>query len=400
MQTIPAATREQVIDACRRVYDRLKNSTIRPIHDSEGPVLFISDTYPGTWLEHTFDPVTWANLTGDTGPAVAHTRMFLRHQTPEGQLPCFFFGGKVGYSQLQENVSFARLCYEVYEKTGDRAYLAQAYEGCAKWDTWLCRHRMGVHGLIELHWGFDDGHDNSARFLDLKYRGNLGDDHNAAEKPEGCAVAPLVAPDINAVFYGGRMALADMADALGRPREAENWRERAETIRQKLIRLCWNEDDEFFYDVDKTGNQRKIRSIAITQLFQEKLLEQEMADRIFDRYFRDPGHFATPIPWSGLSVSDPLFKKRIDGNDWGYFAQSLVMLRTTRWMAHYGYEKELRENMQIWLDALIASPLPFTQELDPISGAPSVCAHWFSSTMLLFLTAAKALGYIDDRFFA
>lgn len=400
MRTIPELSREHIVDTCRVVLDRLRGSTLRKIHDSQGPVFYISDTYPGVWLEHTYDPVIWMKMTGDPIPAISHTKLFLAHQKPDGQLPCYFFNGKVGYSQLQENVSFAQLCWEVWEHTGDRAYLEQVYNSCCRWDAWLCKNRMGSHGLIRVYFGFDTGHDHSSRFRDLRYPGNMGDERNAAEYPQGCDVAPLIAPDVNAVFFGGRQALAKMAAELGLPEEAALWQEKAEQIRRKIYEYCWNEEDEFFYDVDKHGLQRKFTSIAITQLYHEGVLDQAHADRIFDRYFRDERHFNTYCPYPSMAASDSSFCKRISGNDWGYYVQTLTMLRCTRWMKQYGYEEEYRRNLAIWLHDLTAGTGNFTQELDPLTGEYAHCAEWFGPTLLFILAAALELGYIDRSFFA
>ena len=74
-------------------------------------------------------------------------------------------------------------------------------------------------------------------------------------------------------------------------------------------------------------------------------------------------------------------------------APTLIMIHFSRpliapaWMN----ENEMRKNMRLWLDAWTASELPFGQELDPFTGAPSVCSPYYSSTMLFYLYAAKEL---------
>jgi len=51
--------------------------------------------------------------------------------------------------------------------------------------------------------------------------------------------------------------------------------------------------------------------------------------------------------------------------------------------------------MEKWLFAWTESPLPFGQELDPFTGAPSQSSAWYSSTMLFYLYSAQELGYIS-----
>lgn len=380
----------RIAENCRIVLDRLRTVHLRTIADSQGPVVYISDAYPGVWLEHVYDGVVWAQLTGETDVARNYVSLFLDHQSADGQLPCYVWQHKTGYSQIQECVSFGSMALEVWRMTRDMQFLQKAYAGCCRWDAWLCTHRGGERGLIEMYSGYDTGHDNSGRLDGMVYQGEAPD--NGQGKPTDCPVAPLLAPDMNAVFYGDRRALSQMAQALGLAEEAARWDALAQDTRQKLIETCYDPQDEFFYDVDKHGQMRRCRSISITNVLSEGVMEQAMADRVFDRHFRGGRGFDTPYPWPSVAADDPLFEKRLPGNSWGYYCQGLTMLRTLRWMKRYGYETELHRNMQKWLEAWTDAPLPFGQELDPFTGAPSQSSPWYSATMLFCLSAAKELG--------
>lgn len=390
---IEKATDARINEKCRNAIERIRAHHLRAWEGSGGNIFFISDEYPAVWMEHTFDSLVWARLSGETEVAVNETMLFINNQREDGHFPFVVGDGHLGFSQLQECVSFASLCDEVYDMTGDMDYLTRAYVACVKWDEWLCKNRMGDRGLIEMYCGFDTGHDHSGRLTGMKYQGNVSTE--AADKPEGCPVAPLIAPDLNAIFFGDRMALSRMARKLGREAESVKWYALAEDIRAKLFAYCFDKDDLFFYDVDKNGEKRRIKSISITAQFVEGVIEKDLADKIFDRYFRGEGEFNTPYPYSAVSSSDPLFVKNRPGNSWGYYSQGLTQLRTLRWMKRYGYEGEMRHNMRLWLDAWTASPLPFGQELDPFTGEPSVCSPHYSSTMLFYLYAARELGIWD-----
>lgn len=396
MQTADFPTKEAIIQACRQILERFRTVTLKKIANSDGPVIYVSDEYPGMWLEHVYDSLVWAELSGENEVPKNCVKMFLDNQSADGQLPCYVWDSEVGYTQLQECVSFATLCYETWEKNPDPDFLKFLYEGCSKWDAWLCANRMkGGHGLVEMYCGYDTGHDNSGRLDGMKYRGNLpGKD--AAAYPEDCDVAPLIAPDINAVFYADRMALARMAEQLGLPEEAEQWRKKAEEVKRKLFEICYDAEDQFFYDVDKHGNMRKCRNISITNVFTEKMLDPELVRSIFDRYFRNEKEFGTPYPYPSVSAGDSVFEKRYPGNSWGYYCQGGTMLRTLRWMKDYGLESELHENMRKWLSAWTGASSPFGQELDPFTGEPSGCSPWFSQTMLFYLASAKEFGIFDD----
>ena len=379
----------RIQENCRIALKRLETMHIKPFADADGPVVYISDTYPGVWLEHVYDGLVWAQLTGDYAPARNYIKLFIDHQSDEGQLPCYVWANRIGYTQIQECVSFGRIAFETAEMLKDAEFDRMVYAALVKWDGWLCAHRDGVSGLIDMYSGYDTGHDHSGRLDGMKYEGEAPE--NGAY-PQDCAVAPLKAPDMNAVFYGDRCALAAFAEKLGLMEEAAHWKKLAQFTKERLMEVCFDETDEFFYDVDKNGRMRRCRNISITNVFCEHVPDQALADRIFDRYFRGGKDFDTPYPWPSVSSGDALFERRKEGNSWGYYCQALTMLRTFRWMKQYGYENEFRRNLRKWLEAWTDAELPFGQELDPFTGKPSKSSPWYSSCLLLYVSAAKELG--------
>lgn len=390
---LPANVQEKKKLAIEHVYSH----HLRQLGDADGPVFYISDRYAGIWLEHVYDAVSWAAYSGEVNIARNHIGMFFKHQKEDGQLPmAYTFKDGPGYGQIQENVSVGRLCLEVYQMEGDRAFLEEAYTRLCRWDEWLVHNRMPHgHGLIECYCGYDTGHDNSGRWLGVKYQGKVqdpGQEPDAARLPEGCPVLPGIAPDMNAAFYGDRVALGEMAELLGRPEEAAAWREKAETVRELIFKYCYDEQDEFFYDVDKNGNKRRCRTVAITNVLCEGVTDIELGRKIFYRWLWNEKEFKTPYPFPAVSIADPTWHRNLSGNSWGYYSQAMTVLRTTRWMKRYGLTEEMREVMQIWVKLICENEtVPFGQEVYPLTGKPSDASPWFSATVMMFLLAVKEL---------
>jgi len=385
------------------VMERIRTIHIKTFPDQSEPVFLISNTYPGVWLEHVYDALAWAQLE----PSMAHVaraqvRLFLDNQKEDGQLPCYVldtsnpgfknYRVKIGFGQIQECVSFTRLCLEAGLLTQDRALIEEAYHRCVKWDEWLVRNRMTMgKGLIELFGLFDTGHDHSARL-----EGIPGGCPGGAEHCNDHDALPIIAPDMNAVFYGSRMALSEMAALLGRTDEAALWRERAEDVRRRLKELCYCAEDDFYYDVDRHGNMRKFLSIHIANLFQEHFFTQEEADRIYERHMKNPREFWTPYPFPSMAICDPASRQDRPGNSWGFYTQGLTALRALRWMDHYGKSADLEYIMERWVHALSSSDdIRFSQELHPITGRPSTSSRWYSSVMLFYVWACRRLGYAE-----
>ena len=223
--------KKRIKEYCDMAFDRITNTNVNCFAGHTKPVFLISDTYPGVWLEHANDSVFLAKLDTRYLEIAKNTLcLFLDNQKPNGQLPCYVIDkskgpnwSELGYSQIQECVSFTRLCYEYYEMSDDFEFLNYAYDKCVKWQKWQENTRMpNDKGLIEMFCGYDTGHDNSCRMEGVKYDG-CAKDNDASVYPEDDNVLPIIAPDINAVYYGTVMALSDMARALGKQDDAQKW---------------------------------------------------------------------------------------------------------------------------------------------------------------------------------
>lgn len=401
-----------VPELCREAENRIARRHIACFRGRKEPLFLISDTYPGVWLEHVYDSVLYAEMHPDSIALPVNTiRLFLGYQTPEGQLPCYVWNADkvnvpenelVGYGQVQECVSFAQLCLETAEMYGSREFLETVYAACARWEGWLRRFRMTTgRGLVEMFVGYDTGHDNSARFEGMKYPHNQVEDgrvKNAACPPEGDEAAPILAVDMNCNLYATDRALARMARLLGKKAEAEAWEAKAADVKKNLFKYCYCSEDDFFYDVDRHGNQRKYRSSTLLHLFLERVLDPEedaeLIARITERYLKNPAEFWTKYPFPSMSAADPSFKKNTPSNCWGYYSQGLIALRCTRWMDYYHLGAELDEVCAKWLKAWTDcfDEMKFGQELDPFTGEPSESSEWYSSCMLFYLYAARRLG--------
>ncbi|MBQ4051043.1 MAG: hypothetical protein IJD13_05385 [Oscillospiraceae bacterium] len=402
------------------ILQRIREKHIRTGRGHDGRLFLISTAYPGYWLEHLYDSVAWAKLyPEDTDIAVSQARLFLENQREDGRIPycildndlmnsipgltkaytglesCPPGGLTVRYFQLQECVSAASLCLDIWRLDPSQD-LKWFYDRLCRWDEWLCKNRMtrGM-GLVETFCGFDTGHDRSGRFAGMKYPENPCkiEAEYSYGYPVDCDEAPLISPDINAVFYGSRMALAEMAELLGMEEEAAGWHEKAAQVKKRLMEVCFDPETRFFYDVDKHDRMIRVKSISITTLFCEHLLDRELADEIYDRYLAAPDQFGTPFPFPGTAVSDPAWVQNYSGNSWGFYSQGNVAMRTLRWMEYYGRREEMLAMMETWLRAWCRPGiLKFGQELHPITGEPSACSEWYSTTMLYLLTAMKTLG--------
>ena len=140
--------------ACRIAENRIRARHLRAFPDTNGTILIISDTYNGVWMEHVQDAQVWEKFDPTTrGVAARQASLFIDRVRPDGETPFRYTANNEGwhFSQIQECVSLATLCYEAYElDPANRAFLEKAYDACAKRDGWLVANRMQTgRGLIE-----------------------------------------------------------------------------------------------------------------------------------------------------------------------------------------------------------------------------------------------------------
>ena len=388
--------RTEILNVYNMACERVKKVHIACFKGMEQPLFLISDQYPGLWMEHVYDSVLYAALEPEYVYLAENTiNLFIDRQTEEGQLPfAVLDGNKTGeptsaayYWQIQECVSFYTLCLEVYKMNQNRAFLEKIYESGKKWDSWLRSKRMTTgRGLVEMFYGFDTGHDNSARLDGISCKGNYKKDgviQNADILPPDDGITPILAVDMNANFYGNNKALAEMARILGRAEEAQAWECSAKQIKDKLFEYCYNEEDAFFYDVDRNGNQRKYKS---------KLIE-----RIYREHIKNPEEFWTPYPFPSMAVNDPSCEGHRTANC--YYTQGLIVLRCIRWMDAYGWKEDMDYICEKWLEAWTKyfDVSKLAQEIDPITGVPTQCSQWYSSCMLMYIYAARRLQLVDTQ---
>lgn len=354
------------------------NTQVMPGYKS--PVLIEGSVYRGIWLECApHEGLAYAEIRPDI--ARNNHLAFFELQREDGQLPCNIKLTEIGHGQIQMVVPIAATAWELSQKTGDSHLLNVAYSSCSKWDAWLRRYRNTRHtGLCEGFCTFDTGHDNSPRWTGLPNRCPDGD----ARKCPPVDSLPRLSPDLSATVYGGRIALASMARALGRDSEANHWLEDAAVLRAAILNRLYDAEDAAFYDVDPQNQFVRIRSDVMSRVLGEHVVDQALFETIYKKQIHNPHAFWAPYPLPSIALDDPSFVRPIPLNSWGGASQALTALRATRWMEHYGRPADLAHLMQRWVAALVQAG-DFRQQIDPQSGIFSNDPPGYSPAALVFL---------------
>ncbi len=327
------------------------------------PVLIEGAAYQGIWLEcGPHESLVYRKFRPDI--ARQSHQCFFELQLPDGQIPCNNKSTGMGLGQIQMVVPIAATAWELAQATGDDELLHTAYEACARWDAWLLRYRnVRGTGLTEGFCTYDTGHDNSPRWAGIPPQ---CPDKDAKKFPPGLKL-PRLCPDLSATTYGGRVALAKMAEALGRPADAARWQQQAEELRGLILEHLYDAADAAFYDVDAAGDFVRIRCDILARVCGEQVVDQSTFETLWSRQLHNPQAFWSALPLPSVALDDPQFVRPIPENSWGGAAQALTALRTGRWFDAYAKSAAHAQLMQRWCEALIRDG-NFGQQADPLDG--------------------------------
>lgn len=367
----------------QRTYDAALDVLARNVTMVSGysqPVLIEGSNYSGIWMECApQEGLVYA----DVRPDVARNNhlAFFALQKDDGQIPCWSRTTAIGFGQIQMVVPIAATAWELARRTGDQELLEKAYAGASRWDAWLRRYRntRGT-GLCEGFCTWDTGHDNSPRWKGMPNRCPDADARKLPPEPS----LPRLSPDLSATVFGGRVALAAMARALGRNADADRWLADAEQIRSKILRTLYVPGEGAFYDVDAQGRYVRVRSDVISRVLGEHVVDRTQFTTIYERQMHNPRAFWAPFPLPSVALDDPAFVRPISANSWGGPSQALTALRAPRWMEHYGKAADLAHLMRQWTSAIVAAG-KFLQQMDPVDGTFTSDTGDYSPAALVFL---------------
>lgn len=361
------------------------NDNCQTLNEKTGSVLMEGGVYRGIWMECApLEGLVFAPV--DPQTARRNHLAFFQLQREDGQFPSSIAEKRVGFAQIQQVVPMAETAYELGVISADEELLRRTYQAWKKWDHWIGLHRDSLkRNVCEAFCEFDTGHDNSSRFRGLPKACPGQEAVNCPDDPR----LPFAAPDLTATMFGGRIAMAKIAKALGEIHAQDEWLEKADASRRALFEYCFDPVSEFFYDRDAHGDLIKILSDAGIRVLGEHAVDQALFERIFKRWITNPEAFWTPYPIPSVAACDPGFQYPPQENCWGGASQALLALRTPRWLEYYGQFSALNHLMLRWLEAMRRSP-EFMQQMNPFTGefstspgySPAMCCALDFTTRL------------------
>ncbi|HEX9332120.1 MAG TPA: trehalase family glycosidase [Anaerolineales bacterium] len=325
--------------------------------------------YVGVWQwDAYFHALAYRHV--DKHLAHDQIRIVLDHQREDGMIPDAVHDEgtvtRLDYpvdADVTKPPLLAWAAYKLYEIDGDREFLDEIYEPIVRWNNWWFEQNdTDGNGLCEYQHPYSSGLDDSP----------LWDDG-----------MPVEAPDLNTYLYLQQEALAKIASAIGNKDDAQMWRQRAESMTQRMIDSAWDAVSGFFW---ATRNKSRVNVRTPFNLF--PLITGQMPSDISDRlvaHLTDERQFWSRYPVPTVAMDDPKYNpyQMWRGPTWINVNYLLI-----EGLQRSGYPDLARELRQRTLD-LICCRNDIYEYYHPMSGEnPPNAASMFGWSSAVFIDLA------------
>lgn len=241
----------------------------------------------------------------DPRGAMNSQRVFIQRQRPDGYIN--YRTGPYLNETIETNGRptssapfFNYVNREIYQITGDRQFLKEAYASGRKlYQYFIANRDSNNNGLCE--WG---GHAELESVRDARVA--VWDNVGRASGFEG--------PDLNSMLVMEARSLAEMAKRLGLSEESKKWQDEALHRAVLMNRVLWDSVTKFYYNVNKadqsfsylTRNDLKIKEIIGFLPLWAGVADSGMAKSLVEK-MQDPIEFRRPYGIPSLSAADPYY---------------------------------------------------------------------------------------------
>ncbi|MFE4518778.1 trehalase family glycosidase [Kitasatospora sp. NPDC056783] len=402
---VPAARRRTAVKCVQTLVTNWRGPAGRIRHDAVTPTLSYK-WFSGVWAWDT-----WKQAVGTAafapGLAADQIRAVFDHQLPAGSpdagmVPdCVFYNDpSTGGGNWNERNSKPPLAswavWEVYRRSGDRAFLRELLPKLAAYQDWWYRTRDHLgEGLCEYGAtadpanatpedcreaaAWESGMDNAPRFDTASVVPN----RDAAGTLFGWSLDQR-SVDLNAYLAADHRHLALIAAELGDHPTAERLRARAERIDAAVRDTMYDQATGWFHDTDlATGARLTARGRGIEGAIPLWSGTATAAQaRTVRRLLLDPAEFGTPLPFPTVARSSPSFDPAGYWRGLAWLDQTYFAVEGLR---RYGWEQDARRTVERLLAgaAGLSGDGPVRENYDPLTGEGRNATNFSWSAALL-----------------
>lgn len=246
--------------------------------------------YVGVWhWDQFFHALAYRHI--DARLAEDQLRVLIDHQQADGMIPdAIHDEGLITHllKPVEADVTkpplMAWTALKLYEKSQHLDFLYEIYDALTRWNGWWVNYNSAGGGLYHYRHPFSSGLDDSPLW------------------DEGM---PVVAPDLNTYLCIQQESLARIAELIGLPEDAAQYRLDADQMAQSMLKGLWNEDLGLFNTLHDGAPVNVLTPFSLLPLWTGRL-PGTVTERLLN-HLTDPTTFWPEWPLPTVAISDPKF---------------------------------------------------------------------------------------------
>lgn len=341
----------------------------------------------GVW---SWDSWKHASATALFNPELAKNeiRCLFDYQAENGMIPDYVsrFKDRINWRDTKPPLA-AWAVMNVYENTGDKAFVEEMFDKLYKYHQWwytdrdhdkngVCEYGSTDGTLIAAAW--ESGMDNGVRFDEAEMLKNEPENAWSMNQENIC---------LNSFLYAEKGYLAKMAQMLGKNELADKLTQEAKALKEHIQTQMFDPETGFFYDTRiGTGEFIKVMGAECWLPLWAGIATPEQARQVLDKML-DPTKFNSTVPLGTLEISHLRFRPTR-----GYWRGPVWIDQVyfgVMGLRKYGFDKEADMFVRKYIANAqgLLTDGPIHENYNPLTGETLNCPNfgWSSAVTLRML---------------
>lgn len=341
----------------------------------------------GVW---SWDSWKHASATALFNPELAKNeiRCLFDYQAENGMIPDYVsrFKERINWRDTKPPLA-AWAVMNVYENTGDKAFVEEMFDKLCKYHQWwytdrdhdkngVCEYGSTDGTLIAAAW--ESGMDNGVRFDEAEMLKNEPENAWSMNQENIC---------LNSFLYAEKGYLAKMAQMLGKNELADKLTQEAKALKEHIQTKMFDPETGFFYDTRiGTGEFIKVMGAECWLPLWAGIATPEQARQVLDKML-DPTKFNSTVPLGTLEISHLRFRPTR-----GYWRGPVWIDQVyfgVMGLRKYGFDKEADMFVRKYIANAqgLLTDGPIHENYNPLTGETLNCPNfgWSSAVTLRML---------------
>lgn len=341
----------------------------------------------GVW---SWDSWKHASATALFNPELAKNeiRCLFDYQAENGMIPDYVsrFKERINWRDTKPPLA-AWAVMNVYENTGDKAFVEEMFDKLYKYHQWwytdrdhdkngVCEYGSTDGTLIAAAW--ESGMDNGVRFDEAEMLKNEPENAWSMNQENIC---------LNSFLYAEKGYLAKMAQMLGKNELADKLTQEAKALKEHIQTQMFDPETGFFYDTRiGTGEFIKVMGAECWLPLWAGIATPEQARQVLDKML-DPTKFNSTVPLGTLEISHLRFRPTR-----GYWRGPVWIDQVyfgVMGLRKYGFDKEADMFVRKYIANAqgLLTDGPIHENYNPLTGETLNCPNfgWSSAVTLRML---------------